>query len=216
MRGGRAAAARPYLRSAPLTFGYLVVLLVTSLVLATSSVRSARRLLLEHSTNLHQLARDPVRVLISSAFWLPNPWQLPIWIVLFVLVMVPVERRIGSLRTGATFAIGHVGATLLTAGGLWLAVRVDLVDRHVVNAKDVGVSYGFLAVAALLAYLLEPRFRLPYAAVLVGVAVLLAAISGTFTAVGHLFAVLLGFACYPLVRRAPRPPFERSPGKAEV
>ena len=146
MGAGRPGLARQismYLLSAPLTFGYLTVLLITSSVLASASARSARRLLLQHSTNLHQLARDPVRVLISSAFWLTNPWQLPIWIALFAVVMATVERRIGSLRTGVTFGIGHIGATLVTAGGLWLAVRVDLADRSVVNARTSASATGF-------------------------------------------------------------------------
>jgi Rhomboid-like protein len=200
--GSRALADRAgaQLRSAPVTFAYLAVLLTTSCVLATSSAHAARRLLVERSTNLHQLARDPIRVLISSAFWLPDPWQLPIWAVLFAVVLATVERRLGSIRMGAAFATGHLGASLVTAGGLWLALRADLVDRSVVDVRDVGVSYGFLAVAALTTYLLEPRLRWPYAVSLAAITAVIVAVSGTFTDVGHLCAVLFGFGCYPLAR----------------
>jgi len=198
-------AARPrliaYVRSAPATFGYLAVLFVTTWVLATASGRLADRLLLAASTNLHQLARDPVRVLISSAFWLSGTGSLLVWGVLLAVVLAPVERRIGSWRLAAVFAIGHVGATLLTAAGLWAALRLDAVEHRVVNARDVGASYGFVAVAAALTYLLAPRLRLAYGALLLASLATVAGVSHTFTDFGHLLAALLGFACYRLVRR---------------
>jgi hypothetical protein len=197
-------AARPrliaYVRSAPATFGYLAVLFVTTWVLATAGGRIADRLLLAASTNLHQLARDPVRVLISSAFWLSGMSSLLVWGVLLAVVLAPVERRIGSWRLGAVFAIGHVGATLLTAAGLWTALRLDAAEHRVVNARDVGASYGVLAVAAALTYLLAPRLRLAYGALLLASVAAAAGLWHTFTDFGHLLAVLLGFACYRLVR----------------
>ena len=191
-----------YVRAAPVTFVYIGVLTVTSCVLATTSARSARRLLRQHSTNLHQLARDPVRVLVSSAFWLTSPWELPVWIALFAVVLARVEQRLGPLRMLAIFGIGHVGATLVTAGGLWLALRADVVEHSVVNARDVGVSYGFLAVAAVMTYLLDRRFRVAFAVALTCLTVVVVVASSTFTNFGHLFAALFGFACYPLARGA--------------
>jgi hypothetical protein len=199
------------IRTAPATFGYLGILVVTSWVLATASGRLADRLLLEQSTNLHQLGRDPIRVLISSAFWLSGTGSLALWAVLLALVLAPVERRVGSWRMALVFVVGHVGATLLTAAGLWVALRLDAVEHSVVNAQDVGASYGFLAVAAVLTYLLEQRVRRPYA---LG---LLAGIAGgavlfhTFTDFGHLLALLLGLGCYPLVRGRTRLPLISGP-----
>jgi Rhomboid-like protein len=107
-------------------------------------------------------------VLISSAFWLSNSRDLLLMAVLFTLLLAPVERRIGAWRTGSVFALGHIGATLLTAAGLWAALRFDAVERSVVNARDVGTSYGLLATAAALTYLLTPRLRWPYALALLG------------------------------------------------
>lgn len=199
------------IRTAPATFGYLGILVVTSWVLATASGRLADRLLLEQSTNLHQLGRDPVRVLVSSAFWLSGTGSLALWAVLVALVLAPVERRIGSWRMTLVFAVGHVGATLLTAGGLWVALRLDAVEHSVVNAQDVGASYGFLAVAGVLTYLLEQRLRRPYAlGVLAGTAGG-AVLFHTFTDFGHLLALLLGLACYPLVRGRARLPLVSVP-----
>src|SRR5690242_6858756 len=57
-------------RQAPFTSLYLVVLLATTGVLAGVSPRTAHSLLLARSTNLDHLAHDPLRVLVSSAFWL--------------------------------------------------------------------------------------------------------------------------------------------------
>ena len=111
--------ARAYVRSAPGTYVYLFVLLITTWVLQTSSATIARQLLLERSTNLHQLAHDPVRVLFASAFWVSSAWELLAWVALFTLVVAPVEHWIGTARTAAAFFAGHLGATLLTAAGLW-------------------------------------------------------------------------------------------------
>lgn len=213
--------ARPrlvgWVRSAPATYGYLAVLFVTSWVLASAGSRLANRLLLAQSTNLHQLARDPVRVLVSSAFWLSDASTIVVWGVLFTLVLAPVERRIGSWRLGIVFAIGHVGATLLTAAGLWAGLRSGTVERAVVNAQDVGASYGLLAVAAAMTYLLRPRLRVGYAIVLVGCAAAVTVVSHTFTDFGHLLAALLGLGCYRLVRgRATTTPIDLPLGRLQV
>jgi len=190
------------IRTAPATSGYVLALAATTLVLQTSSPRMAKRLLLAHSTNLRHLATDPIRVLIGSAFWLTASWQLVAWAVLFAVVLAPVERRIGSGRTTLVFAAGHIGATLLTALGLWIALQLDAVEHSVVNAPDVGASYGFFAVAALMTVLLDRRLRVVYAS---GIALFVLgslALTHTFTDVGHLLSVLLGVACLPLARRA--------------
>jgi pimeloyl-ACP methyl ester carboxylesterase len=54
--------------AAPATSAYLLVLLATTAVLGSSSATTDNQLLLSVSTNLHQFAHDPVRVLIASAF----------------------------------------------------------------------------------------------------------------------------------------------------
>ena len=195
--------ARAYARSAPGTYVYLFVLLITAWVLQTSSTQVARKLVLERSTNLHHLATDPVRVLVSSAFWVSAAWEVLPWAVLFTLVLAPAERWLGTRRWAAVFAAGHIGATLLTAAGLWVAIRADAVDESVSRSADVGVSYGFLAVAAMLLYRLPRRWRLPYGVVLAVYIVAALFIRGTFTDAGHLLALAIGFACYPLGRSRP-------------
>jgi hypothetical protein len=191
-----------YVRSAPATYGYLAILLATGWILDSVSDPLADRLLLAQSTNLHHLGHDPVRVLLSSAFWAPGKYDLAISAVLFTLVLAPVERRIGSLRTVGLFSFGHIGATLITAAGLWVALRFDAVERSVVNARDVGTSYGFFAVAAAMTYLLARGLRAPYAAGLAGYVATTAALSHGFGDYGHLAALALGFASFPVVRHA--------------
>ena len=187
-------------RSAPATATYLLVLTATTIWLTTSTKREANQLLFEVSTNLHQLARVPFRTLLGSAFWLGGWGQLVVWAALFVAVVMPVERRLGWRRTVSAFAAGHLGASLLVAAGLWVALRIDVIDRNVTRAHDVGASYGFLAVAALATYLFPQRLRVPYAVALGALLVTFAAVDHSFTDFGHLIAASIGFACYPLVR----------------
>jgi membrane associated rhomboid family serine protease len=187
-------------RSSPVTAVYLLAVGATSTVLSLTNDRFDDRLLLALSTNLHQLARAPLRVLVASAFWLGDLSELWLWALLLVVILAPVERRLGSRRTVLAFALGHVGATLVVAAGLLVLVRLGDVSPVVEDARDVGASYGVLAVAALATYLLPRRLRLPYAVLLAGTLVVFAATSGTFTDFGHLTAAAIGLACYPLVR----------------
>ena len=191
---------RQTIRSARATFCYLLVLAATTGVLSVSSTRTDDRLLFELSTNLHQLARVPVRVLVASAFWIGGWSQFALTACLFAAVVVPVERRLGWRRTTLAFAAGHVGATLLVAASLWIALHLDAINATVADARDVGASYGFFAVAGLATYLLGPRQRIPYFAALAGYVVFAAAVWRSFTDFGHLTAFSIGLACYPLSR----------------
>jgi hypothetical protein len=191
-----------YVRSAPVSSVYLLVLLITTWVLHSSTTSAANTLLLAQSTNLSHLAHDPIRVLIGSAFWVTSSGQIIFAAAMLFLVVAPLERRLGGRATVAVLALGHVGATLVTAVGLWAGLRTGIVDPSVVDARDVGPSYALFAVAACLGFLLVPRLRLPYFAALIGYAIWNVVVSTSFTDFGHLFAIGFGLACYPLVRRA--------------
>lgn len=192
-----------WVRSAPGTYIYLAVLLATAWVLDSANSKSAHRLVLERSTNLHGLADHPVRALVESAFWVAAPWYALAWGVLFTLVLAPAEHWLGTARWALILAVGHVGATVVTAAGLWLAVRADAVDHSVTHAVDVGASYGFLAVAGALVYRLPRPWRVP---VIVGVAaglLLYFAVDRGYADAGHLIAFGIGLACYPLTPSSP-------------
>lgn len=188
-----------YIRSSPATFIYLMILMITTLVMVTSSKQVVSLLLQEHSTNLNQLFANPLRVVILSAFWAPN-YEFLEWAVLFALVLAPAERWLGTKRWAVVFITGHVVATLGVAWGLWLAIRHGYASRHLENAIDVGVSYGFASVAAIFSYRLPRRWGWWWAGALVMIAVGALFVGRSFTDAGHLVAVFIGFACYPWTR----------------
>jgi hypothetical protein len=189
----RSAAA--YVRRAPFTFGYLALLLTTTAVLAFSGERARMTLLRASSTNLNHLAREPVRVLVASALWLQG-FSVVTWALLFVVVLAAVERALGTRRALALFAAGHVGATLLTALGLWIGIQAGAFSPRLDDAVDVGVSYGFVAAAAAFTFLLPRRARLPYSAALVGYLVFRLVAGHTFTDAGHLVALAIGYGLW--------------------
>jgi hypothetical protein len=196
------AAAGRWVRGAPGTYIYLVVLLATAWVLDSAGSKHAHRLVLQRSTNLHQLAVDPVRVIVQSAFWVAAPWNALAWGVLFTLVLAPAEHWLGTLRWAAVLIAGHVGATVITALGLWLGLQVDVVDRSVRHAVDVGASYGFLAVAGVLVYRVRRPWRIPVVAGVVAALLLYYAVDRSYADAGHLIAFAIGLACYRLTPSA--------------
>jgi len=191
-------AGADYLAAAPGTHILLLILAVTTLVLRGVDAPTTTRILRHQSTNLFQMSRDAPRVLVLSAFLLDNG-RLLSEAVLFTLVLAPVERWIGTYRWLATFAAGHVGATLATTIGIWLQVR-EGAGRSLVYPVDVGVSYGLAAVAGVLVYRLRRPLAVAWLA-LVAVDIGWAVIgTGTFTDWGHLVAFGIGLAMGPLVR----------------
>lgn len=188
-----------YMRASPATFAYLVVLTVTTWVLLGSSNRVVDLVLREHSTSLHQLRISPVRVLIRSAFWAPG-YAFLAWVVLFAVVLAPAERWLGPRRWAIVFAVGHVLATIGTAWGLWLAIRYGRASPKLEDTIDVGVSYGFAAVAAVFTFRLSGRWRWWWALTLIAVALAALLIGRTFSDAGHLLALAVGFGCYPFTR----------------
>jgi hypothetical protein len=192
-----------YVRAAPGTFVYLTLLGATTWVLSSSGAKASAQILLDRSTNLTHLSSDPIHVLLASAFWLSSPADLPLWAALFVLILANVERRIGTRRTFAVFAVGHIGATLLVAAGLWVMLLAHAVGSSVVDAQDVGVSYGFFALASAATCLVARPLQIPWlGGLLLYAAGDMLTTSLTFTDFGHLFSVLLGVACMPFVRRS--------------
>lgn len=190
-----------YLRRSPGTFAYLTVLTVTTWVLLGLSDQVTNLLLREHSTSLQQLRINPVKVLVRSAFWAPG-YELLAWVVLFAFVLAPAEHWLGTRRWAIIFASGHFLATIGSATALWFAIRYDWAAKELQGTIDVGVSYGLAAVAAVFTFRLPSRWRWPWATTILGTALVALFIGQTFTDVGHLIAVGVGFACYPLTRGA--------------
>ncbi|WP_327249465.1 rhomboid-like protein [Streptomyces sp. NBC_01320] len=198
-------AVRLWIRSAPGTYIWLAILFVTTVVVHQMSPDFEEDFLRQHSTNIHELVRDPVRVLISSAFWIDGGKWFP-YAFLFNVFHAPAERWLGTLRWFAVAALAHVLATLVSEGVLAWAVRHGQAPVSAVNTLDVGVSYALAGVAAVLTYHAPQPWRYAYLFAVVVVYGIPLLTGRTFTDLGHITAVLIGLACYPLTRGRTEPP----------
>ena len=201
------ANVRPLLRSvlespwrAPASFTLLVILTATTIALLGMDGRDARHVLHRHSSNLKHLLDLDFHTIIVSAFWLDDAALLGQWAVLFVAVLVPAERWLGTRLWLMVFGAGHIGATAITLSGIWVAIRTGAASDGLARTVDVGVSYGFFAVLAVMVYRLPFALRFPAAAVLLVFLAALFVVGGDFTDGGHLAAGCIGFSLYPLVR----------------
>ncbi|MFF4254104.1 rhomboid-like protein [Streptomyces sp. NPDC001663] len=188
-----------YVRSAPGTYVWLAILFVTTVALHHMSPEFEQEFLRQRSTNIHELTNDPVRVLVQSAMWIDGGHWVP-YVLLYSVFHAQAERWLGTVRWLMVCVAAHVLATLISEGALLKAVRDGIVPHSAVDSLDIGVSYALAGVMAVLAYRIAVPWRFVY---LGGVFVVYAAplaSSPTFTDLGHFVSVLIGLACYPLVR----------------
>ncbi|MFH8617320.1 rhomboid-like protein [Streptomyces sp. NPDC017979] len=197
----RRAAVRAwaYVRSAPGTYIWLVALLVTTVVMRQMSPGFEDEFLRQRSTSIHELSTHPVRVLISSAFWIAGGGWLS-YAVLYSVFHAQAERWLGSLRWLLVAAAAHVLATFVSEGALLWAIRHDLAPQSAVNTLDVGVSYALAGVVAVLTYRIAAPWRYGYLVVVLTVYGIPLVAGRTFTDLGHFTSLLIGLACYPLTR----------------
>jgi hypothetical protein len=195
-----------YLRAAPATLIYLFTLLVTQLTLSTVDDHLGQRLLISESTNLANMARVPLQVLIGSAFWLDTgPVVTYVALATLLVVMASLEHWLGTGRWLVTVLTGHVGATLLTLVVTTCLFRRGLLSPAVAHGSDVGVSYALLTALGMLVHRLPRlRYRLGVALLAgVGLAVVLV-LDHEIADLGHLLSLLIGVGLFPLVPRAVR------------
>lgn len=185
-------AYRNLLAVTPACIAYAFTLFITWWTLRGASDIVGRRLIFSASTNLRNMQRDPIQVLVASAFWTDGgfPWGD---ILILITLMALAERWLGSLRWILVVATGHVGATLITVLGIAHKLDKQLIPTRVAFASDVGPSYGISAMMAALTF----RLRGP-ARWLWGLAMVVWYAYGvwhgrTFTDYGHFFALLIGF-----------------------
>ncbi len=187
-----------WIRTSPGTHVWLLVLAVTSGVIALVSTGARDFLLLHNSTNLVQLRDHPVRVLFASALWIESPSGFLFYLLFFELIHAPAERWLGTCRWLLTAAVAHIGATLVSQQAVLLGIRYERLPESMAHTVDIGVSYGLAGVVGVLAYLVPRRLRWGYVAVVTGFFGWSVVSGQTFTDLGHFTALLLGFACYPL------------------
>ncbi|MFJ3304485.1 rhomboid-like protein [Streptomyces sp. NPDC086549] len=196
-RGLRAAAA--YVRSAPGTYVWLLVLFLTTVALHHMSPAFEEDFLRQRSTNIHELSQNPVRVLITSAMWIDGGHWIP-YAALFTVFHAQAERWLGTARWLAVCVAAHVLATLLSEGALLKAVRDGIASQSALNTLDIGVSYALAGVVGVLTYRLAVPWRYAYLLVALAVYGVPLITDRTFTEFGHFASILIGLACYPLVR----------------
>ncbi|MGU3434867.1 rhomboid-like protein [Actinomycetes bacterium M1A6_2h] len=186
--------------SVRVTTVYAALIIAASVGLSQLSDSAQDRFLLLASTNLHNLLHGHVGTLVVSAF-VTDGGATWVWLPGLVCLLAVAEILWRSRRLFALFALGHVGATLLVAAGLFFAVRHGAVPMSVVRAEDVGVSYGAAAVIGALTWALPTTYRAPWAAMWFAVTGVAVAVEHDFTAVGHLTAVTIGMlAAYRWIR----------------
>ncbi|PXW28795.1 UNVERIFIED_CONTAM: hypothetical protein DES50_11179 [Williamsia faeni] len=193
-----------YLRSAPWTFSWLLLLLITTTIQHSVSRATLESLLAARSTNLHHLATDPLHVLVSSLFWIDGYVWLP-YLLMFCVFHAPAERWLGAWRWAVVGLTAHVVATYISEGLLWIAIRQGLADSSLVDARDIGVSYFLAAIVGVLTYHIAFPWRWVYLFLILawfGVPVM---IDPGLTGIGHLSSMIIGLAFYPLARGRDRP-----------
>ncbi|MFF2325361.1 MULTISPECIES: rhomboid-like protein [unclassified Streptomyces] len=185
----------------PFTLGYLLVLVATSFFMEYADPDTVSAVLRASSTDVAHLGETPLLVLAASAVWVVGGLSSP-YVVGFALVLTALERRIGGWRTAGVFLLGHVVATLATEIPVGLSVVAGHLPESSLHRLDYGISFGLMASVGALAGLLAPWTR---TLVLGGVGAMLLRdlvdLGDPLTNWGHPLALLLGVACWPLLRR---------------
>ena len=196
----KALAARAFREvvGAPLTG--LLLLALTGTTVALGRISDPHLVLERLSSNVVNLGRFPLRSLIGSALVLSGGGLL-FYAVTLALTLGVLERHFGWLRALAVFGSGHVLATLLTEGGVWVGIRAGLLPWHDRHQIDVGVSYGLMACTGAVLILLPTRVRFAAAAGVVVWTVGALAADPDMTSTGHLVALIIGFCWWPVLRR---------------
>jgi hypothetical protein len=188
------AAVGTIARRLAVTLSFLAACIAVAVWLESLAPADREAGILAASTNLDNLAHGHVLTLVTSAFVRDSELTL-LSVVGLGTVLGIAELRWGHRRMAAVFAGGHVGATLLVAAGLAVGAYHGWVPSSWRAATDVGVSYGVVAIAGALTAEWPRELRpLWVFGWLVVLSAELAA-ARTFTAAGHLCALLVGVAC---------------------
>ncbi|MGW4565608.1 rhomboid-like protein [Streptomyces sp. NPDC004561] len=185
----------------PFTSAYAAVLAVTSVFVVLADPAVVHALYQDCSTDVSHLVRTPALVLLASGLWIAGGIVSP-YAIAFVLVLTALERRIGGARAACVFLAGHVLATLATEVPVGLAVLFGYLPTTSLHRLDYGISFGVAASIGALAGLLRPWLRWPLLIVVGGELLSdLVAFQDPMTNWGHLIALSIGVAGWPLVRR---------------
>jgi hypothetical protein len=216
---GLSLAIWHFVSGAPLTYGWLLVLTITTVVQHELPGRQLHSVLLHRSTNIHELGSDPLDVLFSSLLWIDGRSLEP-YLLLFTLFLAPAEHWLGHLRWLTVGLTAHILATYISEGILYFAIEEHDASERLVHARDIGVSYFLVGLMAVLTYHIARPWRWGYIGVLF-------IIFGfplftmdhhelNFTAIGHFASVLIGLCFYPMAQERKRPPWSPARVKGAV
>lgn len=174
----------------PLTIVYVVLLTVVAWWLEGQSRAERARFIRSNSSNVHHMEVGKWWTLFTSGLVVDG---VPAWVGIAAVAAVVglAEWRWGALRAGGVFVFGHLGATLLTEGSMWVMLSTGI-PGALSHARDVGISYGLVATAGcLLALGPTPlrRYGLPVFALVLAVAW---GLDQQLADAGHLIALGLG------------------------
>ncbi|MFB7662991.1 rhomboid-like protein [Kitasatospora sp. NPDC056138] len=182
---------RRWVAAAPGTYVWLLLLAVTSFVVARIDPANLHWFLAKRSTNIAQLRSHPLHALIASAVWTAQADFL-FYFVIFHVFHVPAERWLGTLRWLTVALTAHVLATFISEGVIAWGVGQGRLPPKLAHTVDVGVSYALAGVEGVLTYRFAGRWRWAYAGGLLLFYLVPLVRSHTFTDLGHFCAVLIG------------------------
>ena len=174
-----------------ITLGYAALLVGVSMALVELGPRVRARVIAQSSTNLHNLAHGHLATLLGSAF-VTDAGPMYFWLPCLVCLLALAELIWRSGRLAIVFVTGHIGTTLLVAGGLTAAIKLHWLPLSISRASDVGVSYGAVAVLGALTAAIPSRWRPAWIGWWVPVGIAAAVLGEDFTDVGHTVALMLG------------------------
>ncbi len=192
-----------FVSSAPLTYGWLLALLITTIIQNQLTGKQLNSMLLHRSTNIHGLGGDPLDVLFSSLLWIDGK-NLEPYLLLFTLFLAPAEHWLGHLRWLTVGLSAHIVSTYVSEGVLYFAIEEHHASERLVFARDIGVSYFLVGVMAVLTYHIVRPWRWGYLGVLFVIfgfpLITMDRAELNFTAIGHFTSILVGLCFYPMTR----------------
>jgi hypothetical protein len=189
--------------SVRVTVAYAAALFVVASVLLALGPRVQDRVVGQLSTNLHNLAHGHLGTLLGSAF-ITSEGQTYLLLPGLVCLLALAELLWRSRRLIQAFALGHIGATLIVAAGLAVAIKLGWAPSSIARASDVGLSYGAVAVLGTLTAAIPTTWRPAWIGGWLTVASVVVASGADFTAAGHTVALILGMLLSCRFRLAPK------------